>query len=311
MILTLDTVTMAHHPESPRGTAPGPYIDPNGVEWWLTAEKGWWGAPATRPKRTARVFAHGSFRAAAFREVRTVALSGVLIAPDDVAMRLAQRQVLSICSDPSKLYPLTVEDETGSYTAQVELDGEILSQPRNWCSVEFSLQVAAPDPRKFSASWISPSIVLGSGGTGGVDATAPGASASAPGLAAGTPAPPSIVVSANDGTVATGPVFEIVGPVTNPTVIETATGSQLVWTGTLGSGESLFINCDDQPMTPPGVANPLPGHSALIGGFASRRAGLAVWGGWPSMPPGSQRTYVLAASGVGGALHVHSRSAWI
>lgn len=308
MIFTLDAITMAHTPESPAGSAPGPVIDTNGVEWWLTSESGWWAAPANRTKRTDRVAAAGSFRAAAYRDVRTVAFSGVFIAPNDMTMRLAQRQVLSLCADPTLLYPLTVEDETGTYTANVELDGPILSQPRNWCSAEFSIQVVAPDPRKFNVSWVSSTVTLGSAGSGGVNATS-GASATAPGLSAGTPSAPATVVAANGGTAAVGPVFQVVGPLTNLAITEVQTGAQLVWTGALDVGESLFINCDDQPLTPPGLSVALPGHSVLIGGIASRRAGLAVWGQWPILPPGTSRTYLLSSS-TGSALTAHARPAW-
>lgn len=307
MILTVDTISMAHTPESPYGT-PGAYVDSSGVEWYLTAEKGWWGSPATRPKRTAKVTAHGSWRAAAYRDIRTVSLSGLIVAPTDLLMRQAQQKLAAICSDPTLLYPLTVQDETGSYTAAVELDGEILTQPRNWCSVEFSLQLAAPDPRKYSASIVATSTGLGNPGTGGVDATS-GVDASS-GVVAGTSGAPAVVGVANAGTSAVGPVVQFIGPVTNPVVADAVTGAQVQFTGTVDAGLSLYINCDDHPQ-PTLDGQLIPGHAVLQGGTASRRSQLSIFGGWPVVPAGTTRQFLFYGSSSGSpTMTVHYRSAW-
>jgi hypothetical protein len=56
----------------------------------------------------------------------------------------------------------------------------------------------------------------------------------------------------------------------------------------------------------------LPGRAVLLGGYSSRRAQVAVSGGWPLVSPGVTSTYLFTGISTGGtpSLSVSYRSAW-
>jgi hypothetical protein len=304
MILTVGGITLGHHL-----TGQG-VIDSSGVEWIATDIAGWWGSPAPRNVRTDRLSADGAHRSAAFRSPRIVVVEGVLVAPDDTTKRIAEQKVAGLFSDPQQLYPLAVQDETGTYSADVELNGEILTAPRSFGSVSFSVPMAAPDPRRFG-SWVTASTSLGVPGVGGISSTAPGISSTAPGISAGTSATPGTVSVVNAGTAAVGPVFGIRGGVQNPVITDVTSGGSVSFTGTVSPGDTLWINTDDMPLNVPGVGV-LPGRAVLLGGYSSRRAQVAVSGGWPLVSPGVTSTYLFTGISTGGtpSLSVSYRSAW-
>jgi hypothetical protein len=309
VLLTLDTFTMSHHLLANVGDY-APYLDSDGVEWVCTEETGWFGSAATKPMRTPRVTTDGVWRAANYRDIRTVGLVVAITAPSTVLMRRAQQEFMGMCPDPTLLYPLTVTDETGAYTAAVELDGAILSKDRNWNSLEFSVQLVAPDPRKFAATVSAISTPLFNPGSSGIDAGGSGISASAPGISAGFGGGPALVYPANPGTAPVGPVIEFLGPVDNPSVMDTVTGTQVTFTGTVDDGVSLYLNCDDQPQPTTGGLI-IPGHAAVQAGTLSRRGQITLFGGWPVLPPGTVRPLVFYGTSAGApTMTVHYRSAW-
>lgn len=280
-------------------------VDANGVEWLLTKFDGWVGPPAPRTARVDRPAGPGSFRSVAYRSARVISLEFVAIAPDQATIRLVEDQVAAVASDPARLYELVVTEAGVSRSIMVELDDATLSVPRTWCSTDFSVRVAAPDPRKHDANWQSPLANLGVAGTGGADFTAPGASFAAPGLDFGTPGTVSAATVTNGGTASAYPLFTITGPATNPQVSDALTGVSLQYAGTLATDDVLTINCDEFP------TQGYPGHSCYLNSTLNRRANLLIPSEWPSVAPGSSATYSLRATAFTSAtVTVSLRSAW-
>lgn len=211
--------------------------DANGCDWILTKESGWFGSPAIKTARTDKPAARGVFRGNEFRGGRVMTLEGTLSAPNVNALRAAQRTVAGLCPNPRIQYPLTVIDENGlSLYANVALDGEILTTPISALSVDFSIQLVAPDPRKFSSAPTTLTTLLASGGSGGVmyPVMYP--------VAYGTPGVPGALTLTNNGTAEGDPLCVLKGPLTSPALIRADTGDTVTYNGTLGTTDTVTID---------------------------------------------------------------------
>lgn len=231
--------------------------DANGCDWILTKESGWFGSPAIKTARTDKPAARGLFRGNEFRGGRVMTLEGTLSAPNVNTLRAAQRTLGGICPDPHAQYPLTVIEESGySSYANVALDGEILTTPISALSVDFSIQLVAPDPRKFSSNPTTLSTLLASGGSGGVTypVTYP--------VSYGVPGVPGALRLTNNGTADADPLCVFKGPLTNPYVVRADTGDTVTYNGALSATDTVVIDFDTGNVTLNGV-NRRPLVSAL------------------------------------------------
>lgn len=231
--------------------------DANGCDWILTKESGWFGSPAIKTARTDKPAARGLFRGNEFRGGRVMTLEGTLSAPTVTALRNAQRAVCGICPDPHAQYPLTVIEESGySSYANVALDGEILTTPISALSVDFSIQLVAPDPRKFSSNPTTLSTLLASGGSGGVmyPVTYP--------VNYGVPGAPGALQLTNHGTADADPLCVLTGPLTSPELIRADTGDTVTYNDTLSATDTVVIDFNTGNVTLNGV-NRRPLVSAL------------------------------------------------
>lgn len=222
--------------------------DSNGCDWILTKESGWFGSPAIKTARTDKPAARGLFRGNEFRGGRVMTIEGTLAAPNVNALRAAQRAIAGICPDPHAQYPLTVIDENGyGLYANVALDGEILTTPISALSVDFSLQLVAPDPRKFSSTPTTLTTLLASGGSGGVmyPVTYP--------VSYGVPGAPGAVTLTNNGTAEADPLCVLTGPLTNPSLIRGDTGDTVTYNGTLTATDTVVIDFGSGNVTLNGV----------------------------------------------------------
>lgn len=256
--------------------------DANGVLWFVAEETGFFGAPGTNADTTQRLNAHGAYRSPGWKTERTISLKGHAFAPSYRALRTAVNQITGILSDPYEPAALTCYTETGPLTCDVYLDGDILTSPLDIYNpgIEFSLQVVAPDPRKYSTvtqtmradvpradtgdglefvpddpdtgmftTFSSPAA----GNNGGLDFTTHG------GLLFGQSNATGIMQLSNAGTAPTTPIYTLYGPLHTPTLTATTSGqrSELTYNDTLGPGERIVVD----PAAP----------SVLLGGTASRR----------------------------------------
>lgn len=309
MQLTLDTLVAG-------GQFNGQVPVVGGVQWALTDLTGWWGSPATRTARTDRRGAAGSFRRAAYKDVRDIEITVTATAVDfsRTAMRQAERTVAAVCSDPGALYQLRVEDELGVLVAYVELNGDVAWKTRDGLrySSIFSIPVCALDPRRLGPSWSSTTTPVASSGSGGIVTTGGGIVTTSPGISTGTPAVIPSTTAAAVGTSKQVPlVFEIDGP-GQDLVVTDSRGPLVSYRGTLGAGDTVWINADSQDAYDvPGAPGPIAGHGAVLNGGGDARSAVSVRGGWPVLAGGASASFTLGGTSTTGAqLTVHTRPAY-
>lgn len=272
----------------------------------VTSVDGWMGAPARRTAHTERPGADGAFRGDAFRGTRGVTIEGRYYAQDVTRLRLLERRLASLCADPRRLYPLTVQDHSGPLTAYVELSGEIKVAPVKPWYGEFSISLLAPDPRRFG-TWMSGSVGVPDAGSGGVIATGSGAIATGSGLAAGISPTPTAVTLTDPGTTGSLLVAQFTGPATNPSITKGSDGTQVTLRGNLGAGESIWINlAPQQAHEVPGMPTDTFLHGRSVfgpGGYAGGGGLTVVNGAWPAIRPGETANFLFLGGGPG-SLHL-------
>jgi len=222
--------------------------DAAGCDWILTKETGWFGSPAIKTARVDKPAARGIFRGNEYRGGRVMTVEGTLSAPSVNALRAAQRTLAGILPDPHAQYPLTVIEESGySSYANVALDGELLMTPISALSVSFTIQLVAPDPRKFSSTPTTISTLLASGGSGGVlyPVLYP--------VNYGAPGVPGAVTLTNNGTAEADPLCVLTGPLTSPYLVRADTGDTVTYNGTLAASDSVVIDFGTGNVTLNGV----------------------------------------------------------
>lgn len=306
-VWTLDGITF--HPSSR-------VRDEQGVQWILTEEKGFWGSPGTGHTLSARLNKHGAFRASpGWKKERVVTLTGRCYAEDFPTLRQAEANVSGLLADPDVPGKLTCYTELGAMQLDVYLDNPILCSPLRIISepgIEFSIQVVAPDPRKYSVETQTQSTGLPIDNGDGLDFTQVVSPDTIDGLYFGLDpsdgltfgtATPGVVVLRNSGTAPTTPIYTLNGPLTNPVL--TCGGGTMKYNGSLAAGDFVVIDPSDP--------------SVLYGGTATRRELLypanfeefTVPGGKGGAP--GALTVGLSHSGAitaAGWLDVVYRSAW-
>lgn len=259
-VWTLDWLTF-HHSPSVR--------DANGVQWILTEEKGFWATPGTGATLSPRLNKHGVYRSPGWKKERTVTLTGRCYAETYPVLRQAEANVLELLSDPRLPGRLTCYSELGALTLDVFLDDEILCTPLDIVSepgIEFSIQMVAPDPRKYSIEQQTQATSLPVDAGDGLDFTQVvtpdsnqglyfGLGTSTDGLTFGTSNASGFITLRNAGTAPTSPIYTFYGPLTSPSI---TTGTYTMkYNGTLAAGEFVVVD----PAAP----------SVLLGGVTSRR----------------------------------------
>lgn len=246
LVWTLDNITFHHSPK---------VRDSSGVQWILTEEKGFWGAPATGATLSPRLNKHGIYRSPGWKKERVVSLTGRCYSGNYQVLRQAEANVLGLLSDPKVPGKLTCFSELGALALDVYLDDEILCKPLNIVSepgIEFSIQVIAPDPRKYSVEQQTQSAVLPFDNGDGLDFTQVvtpdanqglyyGLGTATDGLTFGTSNSSGFMTLQNAGTAPTSPIYTLYGPLTTPT-LTTSAGSTLRYNASLAGGEFVVID---------------------------------------------------------------------
>lgn len=290
-------------------------VDRYGCEWVVEEESGWAGSAVPRTQRTPKVNHHGAFRAPAYRDVRTVSLSGYCAAPTANVRRLAERRVAGLCGDPETLYTLTCHEEPGPLVTAVELDDKVQVTTLHERWFTWSIQLAAPDPRKYTVDWQDMNTGLAIDAGDGLNFAQRMPPDTNQGLWFGYPSPDSgltfgtsnsngFMELTNIGSAPTFPIYTLVGPLTAPT-LTTVTGS-MRYNAILPAGARVMID----PAVP----------SVLLDGTSSQRrllnpAAFASFAIPPMNSDGSPGTLRvgLTHSGAGtatGYVQANFRSAW-
>jgi hypothetical protein len=248
--------------------------DSDGTVWTVETVRGWFGGTTPRADRTQRI-SGGSYPGSGIRNERLIELVGWSRSPDETAREHAMNKLGALCQG-SDLHRLVCLRSTGDLFAGVQLDDRVDPVPQPGGFLVWSLQLAAPDWVKYllPARPYSTSLPVDAGGldweesgAGGLDWGTGG------GLDWGTPTSTGRMVLSNDiGTADTWPKFTIVGPVTNPVLLNVGTGEALAYGGALLAGDSLVI--DTHPLR----------RSVTLNGTIDRRSSLAAQ--WFPVPRG-------------------------
>jgi len=308
-VWTLEDITFHYSPN---------VRDSAGVQWILTKEEGFWGTPAPAADLTPRLNRHGAYRSPGWKKERIVSLTGRMYADSFTALRQAEANLLGILSDPTKPGKLTCYSELGPMCLDVFLDDAIICTPLEIVSepgIEFSLQLVAPDPRKYADVVQTRTAGLPQDDGDGLDFTtvvAPetdpglffGSGAPADGLQFGTFSGSGFMTLSNPGTAPASPVYTFYGPLNIP-VLTTNTGFTMRYNNALAAGRYIVVD----PAAP----------SVLYGGLYSVRASMfpthfdeffvpAAKGGVPG-----ELTVGLSHSGAvtdGGYVQASYRTSW-
>ncbi len=269
-------------------------VDARGVRWRVEGDL--WG-PSPRPRAVVgeRVMGSGSWDATEFFESRRWALAGTVEAPSHEELHRA-RVRLEGALGASVVQIRGVEpafDRIGWYRRDSDVEWAELTHRPGYALARYSVSLFAPDPRLYAASEQTVSM--------GFPATSGGLEwpATWPATWNATVVSGEAVLD-NDGTCTAWPTWRIDGPVTEPSIINAATGEAMHFDLALAAGEWLVVNTET--------------HEVLANGDpdASRRD--KFWGTWWGLAPGV--TPVVArfggsAGATGAALTAYYRDVWI
>lgn len=261
-------------------------VDSNGVAWHTFPLSGWGGSSGSTLQLSQKLNAPGAWVGPRQLTPRTISLSGIARCPSTDALRQAQDDLTSAAS----LNASTLAITEGSLTrwCYVYRQDAILAEAMTDTLLQWSLQLSAADPRKFSDDLSGTTGLPSSSGGVSVPLTVPFSIT-------------STVVSGqcsltNPGN-AVGPVkLRIQGPITGPQVTHVGTGLALVFASslTLGATEWLDVSMEDQ--------------SVLANGQSSRNNTVTVRQ-WSGFEPGPN-TWAFAAVSGSGTLTVTASPAW-
>ncbi|TQN28269.1 tail protein [Haloactinospora alba] len=270
--------------------------DNRGVEWWVTGDEGWTGSPPPRVELTDRPQRHGAFDAASYRSPRVITLEGVAIAPDRRTKEEAKDRFAALLADGSALRPLVVREHTATRRVEVRLTDESRLRDTTPHAFEWSLQVTAPDPNRYSARQHTRFTPVPTRGPG-VDfpLTFP--------LDFGRTSGGRFTLT-NAGTIPTAPVWHIDGPCENPAIQELNGDGLLEFDISLTARQRLTVDVD--------------ARTVVLGSATSRRASLRAYSRWFPLRPGDNT--ILFRTTRGGpdprpddrpGLHARWRDAWL
>lgn len=280
--------------------------DSDGILWVIEEEQGFWGSVGLNATYTPKLNQHGSYRVPGFKERDTITLTCVTRLDVDrydyAAFRRAQMRVAALCSDSTTLYPLVCHSEIGPLVADVALDGDILTKLRNTQppTFEWSIQLTAPDPRRYDLSWTRVQTGLPIDSATGLDFVGLGSGLDfdTTGLHFGSGSMSGTVMLTNKGTAPSQPILTLQGPLTNPTIA--TQGGSITYNGTLAAGEYVVIDPADPSVLKGGTAN--VSHLVNPANFTAF-----------TVRPGTTLTVGLSHTGPStdtGTLVVDFRSAW-
>lgn len=271
-----------------------PAIDADGTEWIGTELSGWTGPPAPRLSTVERPRRHGVFDGASFYGARTITIDGTALARTRVLAIKAMDTLASVAAwDSTNLYPLNVT-EPGQPTRQcmVRLGGETKVQAvHGGLGFDFSLQLLAPDPRRYDAAEQQAVLSLPVANPAGL--TAP---VTAPLTVLNVGTSTNRFTALNAGTTPSPPTVTLYGPLIDPRIANATTGLAVALSISLLAGDFLVLDFN--------------ARTVMLGGTASRAYALAASSAWWEMVPGPNDIVFTGGGGSGTAV-IKYRSAWL
>lgn len=266
------------------------WLDDRGVEWYVEGSDIRDGrVPKTHYQE--RPAGGGAWRSRSYMSGHTFTVSGYGKAPGPDTRELSRDGFMGLFVDGGQKL-LTYDSGVWVRTMLVELNGQPRwAVRRNKTGFNFQLPLFSADGRMLSSTVKNtPAIQSSAAATDGLDWETGGGLdwSTGGGLNWGTSGAGGTMSLANDGNVETWPLFTLVGPIAQPSLTDPTTGRQLLYSGTLGAGQTLLI--DTSPFT----------RSVKLDGID--RFGFMLSAQWMSVPPGGSLTLQFGGSGIGTAM---------
>jgi hypothetical protein len=252
---------------------------------WLCEEFDGWGSPGSTLEVAQRSGDHGGWDGSGYLKPRIISLKGMLAAPTAAAAQDALSRLNQAI--PLGLSPLTITEAGLARTCMVRRQDDVIAQAVSAREHEWSAQVVAPDPRKYTA-WAAASTGLPSS-TGGL--TWP---VTWPAVWAAT-VTTGVLSVVNAGDIGSRPVLRIDGPCQRPRVALVGTDRVLTWDLTLDVGQWLDVDTDR--------------HTSLLNGQVSR-SGMMSSRGWFEISGAQEIQFTADVYDPAAMLTVTYRSAW-
>lgn len=266
---------------------------------------GWDEGTEPRSARTARPAGDGSYRGPNWKNERIITIAGWVDVADEIAALAVRDRIAAICSDPYSLYPFRHTDARSGEDrfTLVELDGRPLAAAQfgeRPLRVDFSLQFAAVDNRKYDTQALTASTGLAKDAPGGIQWGGPagstgvqwGGPAGSTGLVyqTGSGATGTLLLT-NPGTAPAPIVFTVAGLVVTPSITVASDGRALEYGPTVPAGSVLEIDTGTGRVTLDG-GNQRPNLTRADFFEIPPRSDLVVVFRSPTPSPGAELTAV-------------------
>lgn len=275
-------------------------VDANGVAWRCAGPPAGWDSPPAAGSVVQRSADHGGWPAPQYYGPRVLTLLCSAEAPTQALRDQARAQLQQVMPTGTSSTDLATFALLEPVPKQVRVRRNGGAPVPETCptltSVDFSIPMVAPDPRKYATQPQQASVILPVPiinplvlpATGPV--TFPG----------GVP-PESVTITAlNAGTFETRPQLTLTGPITSPAIVNANTGQQITYSGlTLGASDVLEIDTDNRQSFRNGQFQPADPSSSW----------WVLQGGTPENP-GVTTVFVSGTTPGGAQLSMTWSSAW-
>lgn len=274
--------------------APAP--DADGNVWVWETIKGWFGALSVRANPIDRPMLDGVYDGPSVFGGRTIELSGSLISPTRYALQRGMDVFAGVLAGAARQGDLVVNEAQQNLvrTSAVRLGGPSLIERTGACLATWSLNLFAPDPRRYSSAWKTLSTLPGAEGQGRIyDLTFD--------RKYGAIGSDGWLHIYNAGGTSTSPIITFYGPSTNP-YMQQVGGTRVALSTTLAANERMVLDCFNRTCL-------LYNQPQDVNGV-NRRFTMTPDSRWLTLPPGYSDVFygVSAGNGLGS---IKWRDAWL
>lgn len=260
----------------------------------VTGITGWHSGAGMKRTKTERMAGHGNFSERGYKDERLVSVSGYFHGNSRAEAAAYTDMINSFLADGLEGVLTVTDPDLGVRHANVYLDGTPEVTWNGGLGVAFTVDMAAPDPRKYGQPTLVQTGVPEPGGALVYDLF----TGDSPGILDFGPAgSDGIAQVTNIGTADTPTLLRIQGPtVSGFTITESGTGNRLVYTAGVPEGSTLELDSAD--------------GSVFLDGTADRSVYLSVRE-WTRIPPGGTASFLYEApTGPTSTLTVEASPAW-
>lgn len=265
-------------------------IDDNGVTWAIERTQGWYDGSPVRLRNTPKGQEAGDFRSKSRRGSKSVVLAGWVKAPT-TALIEAARNAITALQDGNQFQVVWSSVNSARYITAEFSDAPLITPTGDGRDLDFQLTLLQADPDRYYWDPNAGAPISLTAGPIGVPSASSGLDyvtgggldyVTGGGLNYGTVTSTGTVSLGNPGTATAYPVFSVAGPLTQPSIVDQASGAALSYTGSaLLAGETLVIDTRAKTVQRNGVNR--------------RRELTTAQFAQMVISPGTSKTYVLSS----------------